>query len=95
MQSRRASFIEALMNIGTGFFISLLVWTYIVAPLFNLPNSTGTNLAITSIFTVTSIIRSYIWRRVFNAITLHYHNKKLQEETDEAPHRHSRQGASG
>jgi hypothetical protein len=33
----------------------------------HLPIDIGTNLIITGIFTVVSIIRSYIWRRFFNA----------------------------
>lgn len=47
--------------------ISLLVWRWIVAPAFGLPIGWDVNLGITAIFTVVSIIRSYVWRRFFNA----------------------------
>lgn len=54
-----------MLNIASGFIVSLLVWTYIAAPIYNLPVNTQTNLGITSLFTVFSIFRSYFWRRFF------------------------------
>lgn len=66
MQTRLESAIESFLNIGSGFFISLAVWVYIVGPLFKIETTGTDNLAITSIFTITSIIRSYVWRRLFN-----------------------------
>lgn len=66
MQSRLESAIESGLNIGSGFFISLLVWIYIVGPLYNIETKMLENLGITSIFTVVSVIRSYVWRRLFN-----------------------------
>jgi hypothetical protein len=95
MQSRRASLIESMTNIAIGFVVSMLVWMLIVAPLYGLPNDAKTNFTITAIFTVTSIIRSYMLRRVFNAVTVYHYNKNLLEETNEAPNRNSREGAGG
>lgn len=65
-QSRGASLLEACLNTATGFVVSMLVWQFLVAPLFDLPVSWAMNLGITAIFTVTSILRSYLWRRTFN-----------------------------
>lgn len=65
-QSRVESFIESSLNIGSGFVISLLLWMYVVAPLFDVDVTFTDNLAITGMFTVTSVIRSYVWRRLFN-----------------------------
>jgi len=65
-QSRLVSFIEANMNTFSGFFISLAVWIFIVAPLYGIEVSYGQNLQITSIFTVSSVLRSYVVRRFFN-----------------------------
>lgn len=66
-QSKLESFIEASMNTLSGFFISLAVWMFIVTPLWNIQVSHSDNVIITVIFTVTSIIRSYVVRRFFNA----------------------------
>jgi hypothetical protein len=42
------------------------VW--IVVPVWNLPVRPIDNLGITGLFTVVSVIRSYVWRRIFNRI---------------------------
>ena len=39
-----------------------------VFPMFGFYPAFSENLLITTIFTIVSIIRSYIWRRVFNAL---------------------------
>ncbi len=65
-QSRLVSFIEANMNVFSGFFISLAVWIFFVAPLYDIEVTYAQNLEITCIFTVSSLIRSYIIRRFFN-----------------------------
>lgn len=66
-QTVKESWIESVLNVASGFVISYIVWLFVVAPLFNLPMSTATDLAIVSIFTITSLVRSYLWRRFFNA----------------------------
>ncbi len=65
-QTRLVSFIEAFMNVFTGFFISWAVWVIIVAPLYGFDAGMARALGITSIFTVASISRAYIIRRFFN-----------------------------
>jgi hypothetical protein len=65
-QTRLVSFIEANMNVLSGFFISLAVWVFLVAPLYELEVTYAQNLEITGIFTVFSVARSYIIRRFFN-----------------------------
>jgi hypothetical protein len=66
-QTHVESLIESIVNIASGFIISLVVWSYIVVPIWNIPVSMSENLQITALFTVVSIIRSYVWRRFFNA----------------------------
>ena len=66
-QSKLESLVEASLNTASGFVVSLLVWQWVVAPLFGLPVDWAMNFWITGIFTVVSILRSYIWRRLFNA----------------------------
>ncbi len=64
-QSRTHSAIESVLNIGMGFVISLGI-TAIVMPAFGHHVSFAQNVAITSIFTVASLARSYALRRLFN-----------------------------
>jgi hypothetical protein len=65
MQPRHISLFEAALNTASGFIISLLVGE-LVFPLLGWPLSHSQNLEAVSIFTVVSIARSYVWRRVFN-----------------------------
>jgi len=64
-QSRRRSLIEACANIAVGYGLAVL--TQIAAfPLFGLHASLSENLGIGLIFTVVSLARSYVLRRLFN-----------------------------
>lgn len=65
-QTQLASFIEACMNTASGFIISLLFWTFVVVPVWHLPVTHTQNLIITGWFTILSVARSYVWRRLFN-----------------------------
>jgi hypothetical protein len=68
-QSTMKSFLEATFNTAVGFVVSALVWSWVV-PLFypELAPYSGWDVAfgITAIFTILSIVRNYIIRRVFN-----------------------------
>lgn len=65
-QTPLASFVEASMNTASGFVVSLLFWAFVVVPIWDLDVTMGENLVITTLFTVLSVARSYIWRRLFN-----------------------------
>lgn len=65
-QTRWGSFLEANLNTFVGFAGSMLVWEFVVKPLWGFTTSTGDNLLITCIFTVWSIVRGYCIRRYFN-----------------------------
>ena len=65
-QTKLVSLIEVFLNIGSGFILSLFVWQ-ILAGFYGIPMPLSRNVEITTIFTVVSITRSYIWRRFFNA----------------------------
>ena len=64
-QTKLESLLETCINIASGFIISILVWSFIVAPLWGMDTSIFDNFAITGIFTVSAIIRGYFWRRFF------------------------------
>jgi SNF family Na+-dependent transporter len=65
MQSRTHSLIEACANTASGFLVSLAA-AHAVFPAFGCHITTAQNIGITLIFTVLSIARSYVWRRIFN-----------------------------
>lgn len=61
------SMIEVLSNYASGFLVAWLV-TPLVMALFGFEVNSTKAGGITIIFTFISIIRSYIWRRLFNFI---------------------------
>ena len=65
MQNPKYSLIEAITNTSAGFIISFLI-QIIMYPIMDIPVRFSQNIIITIIFTIASILRSYIIRRVFN-----------------------------
>ena len=65
-QKRVHSLIEQILNVASGFCISLIVWTAWVVPAYDVEVTMTDNLAVTTVFTLVSIIRGYCWRRYFN-----------------------------
>jgi len=65
MQSKKHSFIEANLNTATGFIISLLL-AYFLLPYFGTKQDIMVSLEITGIYTLVSIARNYVVRRIFN-----------------------------
>ena len=86
MQTRAKSLIEQLASTSTGFIISLLVWEFIVKPVWGIQTKFIDNLNITLLFTVVSVARGYAARRIFNLID-HNNNKKVCDETTDRDHR--------
>jgi len=66
MQGKLESLVEQLLNVGSGFVVALIVWTYMVTPIWDIEVTMLDNLAITGLFTVVSVVRGYVWRRMFN-----------------------------
>ena len=74
MQTRKASVGETILSVGTGFFIALLLNLYML-PLFvnDITNQVlSTAIMIGIIYTTVSMIRAYIFRRIFNRLTEKY-----------------------
>ena len=63
VQARLDSLIEVLVSTAIGFGVSLVTWA-ILAWAYGIPMTIGTNLQITAWFTVVSIIRQYVIRRI-------------------------------
>lgn len=67
-QTKLESLIEQIMNIGSGFFLAWATWEWVVLSFIAWGWLTiQDTFLITCIFTVVSFIRSYYWRRFFNA----------------------------
>ena len=65
-QTKLASLIEQILNVSSGFIISLIFWVLIIVPLWDLEVTMLDNVSITVCFTVISVVRGYFWRRLFN-----------------------------
>jgi hypothetical protein len=66
-QTKLESFLESSASVVSGFLLSFVVWQLIAAPLFGYHVTLVDNFWLTSIFTVVSLARQYVWRRFFNA----------------------------
>ena len=65
MQSRLMSMIESLTNVAIGMVVSFF-GQIVVSRWYNLPLNVAQNMQIVLFFTVLSVARSYVLRRVFN-----------------------------
>jgi putative effector of murein hydrolase len=63
-QSRWLSLIEAITNVAVGYVLAVFT-QILVFPWFGIHPSLGENLAIGSVFTGISLLRSYALRRLF------------------------------
>lgn len=63
-QSRWLSLVEAVTNIAVGYVLAVIT-QILVFPWFGIHPSLGENLAIGSMFTGISLLRSYALRRLF------------------------------
>jgi hypothetical protein len=68
MQKKHHSLIEAITNTLVGFLVSLCI-QLIIYPVMNIPVRIEQNVIITLVFTIASILRGYILRRIFNFFT--------------------------
>lgn len=73
MQSKKMSVFEVIFNQVTGLILSLVIFLYLMPVFFDVEPTIQDSLGMTIIFTITSIIRSYLVRRMFNKLhTLGY-----------------------
>jgi len=68
MQSRKHSAFEAVANIAIGYIVAVAAQSAIF-PLFDIYVKASDHLLIGALFTVVSLVRSYVLRRVFNRYT--------------------------
>ena len=67
MQSKLNSAFEAVANVAIGYLVSVLA-NVLILPLFGYNVTIGDSFAIGLAFTLVSLVRSYLLRRVFNCL---------------------------
>lgn len=66
-QSRRMSAIESVVNVAVGYWVAVGT-QFVVFPLFGLTVDLTSNLLLGAVFTIVSLARSYLLRRLFNRL---------------------------
>lgn len=69
-QTRKASLVETLLNTALGYGVAVTTQA-IVFPWFGIYAPLSTNLLIGLVFTVVSIARGFVLRRLFEALRVH------------------------
>lgn len=64
-QSRRHSWLEIICSTAFGFLVTYVA-QFLIYPLMGVETSASTNLGLAALFTVLSILRGYVFRRLFN-----------------------------
>lgn len=67
MQSKKFSALEAVTNVTFGYMLAVAS-QMVLYPFFNIETTTSQNMILAGWFTVISLARSYVLRRVFNSI---------------------------
>ncbi|AIA83231.1 IQ motif-containing protein [Lauvirus lau218] len=65
-QSKSQSLTEIILNVVSGWVVSYLLWIWLIIPIWDIKVSVQDNIIITTIFTISAVIRGYLWRRFFN-----------------------------
>ena len=63
-QTRSMSLVESIANTGAGFLVSLLIQITLFS-LMAIETTTTQNLTMSGVFTLASLVRGYLMRRVF------------------------------
>ena len=63
-QTRSMSLIESIANTGAGFLVSLVLQISLFS-LMSIETTTTQNLLMSGVFTVASLVRGYLMRRLF------------------------------
>ena len=66
-QSRVMSLVEAIANVVVGYGVAVIT-QMLVFPVFGLQTTLAQNLKLGAVFSIVSIIRSFLLRRVFEAV---------------------------
>ncbi len=64
---KKQAFIEAIVNTAFGFIVSMFL-SYYMLPFFGLHKSIETSFEVVFVFTIASVLRNYLVRRIFQVI---------------------------
>lgn len=68
-QKKRDSLLESVCNQVLGGVVAFAVQVFVIVPVWDLELTIYDNLSVTAIFSIASLIRSYVLRRLFNIYT--------------------------
>lgn len=70
--------VEQVANVGSGFIVSLIYWTFVIIPQLEYWGELTfeRNLIITLQFTVISVVRGLVWRRLFNYLMVKNYQRR-------------------
>jgi len=77
-QTKKGSLLEACTNTAIGYSISFVL-NYFMHWFYDIEISTAQNLGMGAVFTVVSVVRSYVVRRMYNHFGW-FQNKKIKEK---------------
>ena len=83
-QSRLMSLIEAVANVAVGYGVAV-VTQILIFPIFGLHTTLAQNLKMGAIFTVVSIARSFVLRRMFENWRCWHASRGPERRCDEKP----------
>lgn len=66
-QSRTQSALETTLNIGSGYLLAMVTQAMLY-PLYGINTNVYQDAGIAAVFTAVSLVRSYVWRRIFNRL---------------------------
>jgi hypothetical protein len=78
MQTRRHSFYESVVKVSFGLCYSIPL-NYVLINKVQWSDPWTQSVAITLLFTILSISFSYVWRRIFNWLTIRDYLRQLEE----------------
>ena len=67
MQSKKNSVFEAMSNVAIGYFVSVMA-NILILPIFGYEVTIADSFGIGIAFTLVSLARSYVLRRIFNKV---------------------------
>ena len=67
MQSKKNSAFEAMSNVAIGYFVSVMA-NILILPIFGYEVTIADSFGIGIAFTLVSLARSYVLRRIFNKV---------------------------
>lgn len=67
MQSKKMSIIESISNVAIGYIVAIVAQV-IVFPIFDINIKPQDHILIGLLFTIVSLVRSYVLRRLFNKL---------------------------